>query len=74
MDKHNPFTAEGAFNIVRQAAIATHGIDPLRVPSSLKSEDCEACSGTGYTLVPNGSDDVEKEVCANCGGSGRVVA
>lgn len=72
--KHSPFTAEGAFNIIRQATIATHGIDPLRIPSMYQSTDCGACNGTGYRLVPNGPDDVDKEPCSECNGTGRVVA
>lgn len=64
---------EKTLEIVRQATIAVHGIDPLAKSSSFRSEDCDKCNGSGYVVVPNGPDDVEKEPCDNCGGSGRVV-
>jgi len=57
-----------ACSLMGQAADMRNHVSPYA------TVDCEACNGTGYTLVPNGPDDIEKEVCQNCGGSGRVVA
>jgi hypothetical protein len=38
------------------------------------TEPCEACNGTGYIVVPNGPDDVDKETCTECDGRGYTVA
>ena len=42
--------------------------------SSIQTKDCTACNGTGYVVVPNGPEDVDKELCTVCEGRGRVVA
>ena len=54
--------------VIGAAAVMRNHVSPL------VTSHCTACAGTGYVIVPNGADDIEKEVCANCEGSGRVVA
>lgn len=65
---------EETLAIVGAASLRAYGKNPFLTRSFFASKDCTACNATGYILVPNGPDDVDKEPCQNCGGTGRVLA
>lgn len=56
-----------AGSIMSAAADMRNHVSPFR------ATDCQACNGTGYIIVSNGPDDVDKESCQKCDGSGRVI-
>jgi DnaJ-class molecular chaperone len=57
-----------ACKLMARAADIRSTVSPLRMI------DCKRCEGSDALIVANGPHDFDKEECADCNGTGKVVS